>query len=161
MNILLKHRQNESTVIQRLGQTKHYLINSGGNTKYLEGGLTAIRGFFSSVRTSTNRLCLNVNTSSAAFYRAGGLAQLIPDFNPRNATDHGKLGQFLRKLRVKTGYLKDENDRTITKINPISGLAPPPYTVIGVQFDWSGPTGSSELVSKIIFISVGTHPVLR
>ncbi|MCJ1393683.1 hypothetical protein MMC18_006559 [Xylographa bjoerkii] len=104
---------------------------SNSNNKYfppaqgydLNGGLIALFGFYSSVRTATSRLLLNVNTVTAAFYQAGKLLDLID----RWSRFHGRVGlekleQFLKGVRVELLHLKSKKDNGVRKIKTIYGL---------------------------------------
>lgn len=81
------------------------LVTIGGKTfpkdtigRDLGRGLTAIRGFFSSVRAATGRILVNVNVCCSAFYRPGQLVWLISAYGTQ---DMYRLEQLLRGVRVK------------------------------------------------------------
>lgn len=71
----------------------------------LGGGLIALRGYYTSVRTSTLRLLLNINTVTSAFYRPGPLVALMKDFrislSTNNAITNYQTHLFLKNLRVR------------------------------------------------------------
>lgn len=94
----------------------------GGNAAPddLGGGLIALRGYYTSVRTSTLRLLLNVNTTTSAFYRPGPLVALMNVFraslkNPNNAVKNYQVHLSLNNLRV----------RYMNKTKVIKGLSGP------------------------------------
>ncbi|KAE8415429.1 ribonuclease H-like domain-containing protein [Aspergillus pseudocaelatus] len=74
----------------------------------LIGGLTAIRGFFSSVRLAAGRVLVNVNASHGAFYNSGRLVDLIDAFQKANGRSLGALNEFSECgeliIRPKTIY---------------------------------------------------------
>ena len=80
------------------------LGNNAGSAD-LGGGLIAMRGYYTSVRTSTLRLLLNVNTVTSAFYQPGSLLTLMNVFRaslkaPNNAIKNFQVHLFLKNLRV-------------------------------------------------------------
>ena len=91
----------------------------------LGGGLIAMRGYYTSVRTSTLRLLLNVNTVTSAFYQPGSLLALMNVFRSslkttNNAVKNYQVHLFLKNLRVRyrdktkvvkglSGPAKDDN----------------------------------------------------
>ena len=92
----------------------------------LGGGLFALKGFYSSVRTSTLRVLLNVNVCTSAFYPAIGLLDLIHlrvgRVDRLTEADYRKLEVFLKKLRVSTNHVKKDGAR-LTFVKTIRGLA--------------------------------------
>lgn len=76
----------------------------------LGGGLTAIRGFFSSVRAATGRVLVNVNVCYSAFYRPGTLAGLMI---AHGLQDRYRLQQFLKGARVKINHTRPLRIKTI------------------------------------------------
>ena len=82
-------------------------------------GLTAIRGFYSSVVGATSRILVNVNISHGGFYNAVSLKLLIENFGLR---DYEELHRFLKSLRVRTTHLSPDH-QAYGKIRTISGLA--------------------------------------
>ena len=95
----------------------------------LGGGLFALKGFYSSVRTSNLRVLLNVNVCTSAFYPAIGLLDLIHLRVGRvgrlNNADYGKLETFLKRLRVSTNHVKRDGTR-VTQIKTIRGFSRKP-----------------------------------
>ncbi len=95
----------------------------------LGGGLVALRGYYSSVRTSTLRVLVNVNVCTSAFYPAIRLLDLfqlrlgrLKDLKPG---DWAWLEPFIKKLRVTTNYIK-RNGATVTQVKTIRGFSRPP-----------------------------------
>ncbi|KAF2130605.1 Piwi-domain-containing protein [Dothidotthia symphoricarpi CBS 119687] len=87
----------------------------------LGGGLQALRGYFSSVRTSVNRILVNVNVATGAFYRSGPLLDAMREFTggspPANEPQQRKVSAFFRKLRIETNYLPDKDNKGKTKLD--------------------------------------------
>ena len=71
----------------------------------LGAGLRAFRGSFASVRTSVGRVLLNLNVSTAAFYKDGPLTEAVREFKQAGNSPKS-LDRFLRRLRVSTNYTK-------------------------------------------------------
>ncbi len=91
----------------------------------LGSGLVALKGYYSSVRTSTLRVLVNVNVCTSAFYPAINLWDL---FRLRmSSPDYGRLEPFIKKLRVSTNHIKRDGVR-ITQIKVIRGFSRPPRT---------------------------------
>ncbi|KAE8366363.1 ribonuclease H-like domain-containing protein [Aspergillus caelatus] len=78
----------------------------------LIGGLTAIRGFFSSVRLAAGRVLVNVNVSHGAFYNSGRLVDLIDAFPKANGRSLGALNEFLSGIRGRTLHLPERRNRS-------------------------------------------------
>lgn len=121
--------------------------------KPLGGGLVALLGYYTSVRTSTLRLLLNVNSITAAFYRSGPLQNLMSDFRglEDNQTDtFAKLHRFLKGVRVKLTHLAKP------KMKVIFGLArnPEGSHELGVNarvatFSWQRPGATSSSIVTV------------
>ncbi|KAK5139822.1 hypothetical protein LTR04_003318, partial [Oleoguttula sp. CCFEE 6159] len=93
------------------GQNKFYMTQAPEMEKLnLGGGLEALRGYYTSVRTSVARLLVNVNVATGAFYGDGPLLELMRHFKEdNNAQDprfNAKLSAFLKGVRVETSYMK-------------------------------------------------------
>ena len=74
---------------------------------HLTGGLVALCGFYSSVRTATSRLLLNVNSITAAFYQPCMLRDLMESYisSPRPQGWEARMMRFLKGLRVELVHL--------------------------------------------------------
>ena len=141
-----------------MGQSKHFHLPAAGDLDAqmtLGGGLKAIKGFFHSVRPSTGRLLLNLNVSTAAFYQDGPLTTLVGLFDnhyrflspPQRAI---QLEKFLRRLRVRTEYLKGKRGqvaikvKTIFRIGKVQGAA---ARADGIRFRLDQGDGNSKQVT--------------
>ncbi|KAK7397876.1 hypothetical protein QQX98_012754 [Neonectria punicea] len=69
----------------------------------------AVRGFFTSVRAATARVLININVSYSAFYQEGPLEQFILRFGDQKGLF--KLEAFLKRLRIRTTYLKEKKNK--------------------------------------------------
>ncbi|KAH0342200.1 Piwi-domain-containing protein, partial [Aureobasidium melanogenum] len=161
LNIVLSKVSNDTANVYSLGQNKYY---PGLGSPLMEqvditGGLQALRGYYASVRTSSNRILVNLNVTSAAFYKPGPLTDLVSECvggyagqAPR-AQDLVRAEAFIRMLRVKTDYLKalDANGKpkkdaqgrpqTVPGFKSVVGLAPRPRNgdARTVTFSWTDP----------------------
>ncbi|KAF2198644.1 Piwi-domain-containing protein [Delitschia confertaspora ATCC 74209] len=111
LNIILSLGPSTDANIVTVGQNRYYPIQ--GHDQFapynLGQGLQALRGYFSSARTSVGRILLNINVATGSFYKAGPLLDLMREFGqPENATQHKKLANFVKKLRFETNYLPDK-----------------------------------------------------
>ena len=116
----------------------------------LDGGLIAMCGYFTSVRTSMSRLLLNVNTVAAAFYQDMDLASLLYYYRELNGykMDDPRSQRFAKGLRVKLTYLKTQDGGMKTAV--VFGLTRNPKnnelgaTPKDVQFDWQEKKGGPK-----------------
>ena len=153
MNIVLAAVPNISPNIQPVGQSKHFDIPSTYDRQQmgLSGGLYAIRGFFHSVRPSTGRLLLNLNVSTAAFYPALRLDELISEFDQDMGGNYSVvlLERFLKGLRVSISYLK-KRDRNVTRVKTIFGIGKYQGRALGpadLEFSLQQPNGATKRVN--------------
>ncbi|KMU78048.1 eukaryotic translation initiation factor 2C 2 [Coccidioides immitis RMSCC 3703] len=117
LNMAVARFPNHTPRIQCVGQSRHFFLNPTEDLS-LGGGLEARRGFFHSVKPSTGRLLLNLNVSTAAFYRAGNLKDVSEEVVPFTAAEGdsrrtGILDRFLRKparyISVKEYFRRQYN----------------------------------------------------
>jgi eukaryotic translation initiation factor 2C len=167
LNIIIGKAPNDTANVYCLGQNKYY---PGVNSPLMEsvditGGLQAIRGYYASVRTSSNRILVNLNVASAAFYKDGPLIDLVSEYvNSRGlleAQDLVRAEAFIRMLRVKTNYLRalDKNgnpkkdaqgrQQTVLGFKSIVGLARQNGSSKTVTFDWKDPKAPQAAARKI------------
>lgn len=121
LNVLMTHGPSSNDGITTAGGNKFYPYGSHPHVQQadLGSGLQALRGYFTSVRTSVSRLLVNVNVATGAFYKPGPLLDLMKEFTggPPPASDHQqrKLTAFVRLLRFETNYLPDRKVKGQTK----------------------------------------------
>lgn len=115
LNIIIARQAGRHANIYQVGRNSFYPAQGHPNVEYMDlgAGLQAIRGYFSSVRTSTNRILLNLNVSHGAFYEPINLPVLIdkflghgPNNAPMNQRQLQSLHALLKLIRVETNYLK-------------------------------------------------------
>ncbi|KJK66451.1 Piwiago-like protein [Aspergillus parasiticus SU-1] len=132
LNILLKHYPMTSSDLVSRGGTRANrtfpLSNKAplSDKAHLVGGLTAIRGLFSSVRLAAGRVLVNVNVSHGAFYNSGRLVDLIDTFQKANGKSLTALNEFLHGIRGRTLHLRERRNRggeLIIKPKTIHSLA--------------------------------------
>lgn len=126
LNIFLGHYAKSSPTIATVGSSKSFSLGEASLKCDLGAGLSALRGFFSSVRVATCRILVNINVSHGAFYDAIPLDQLIQRYGSANQFNRGKLQAFLKKVRVKVTHLKERKNRageSIPRVKTIFGLA--------------------------------------
>ncbi|KAI4727686.1 Piwi-domain-containing protein [Aureobasidium sp. EXF-10728] len=171
LNIVISKAPNDTANVYSLGQNKYY---PGVGSPLMEqvditGGLQALRGYFASVRTSSNRILVNLNVASAAFYKAGPLMDLVSEFvggypgRILSSQDLIRAEGFIRMLRVTTNYLKalDANGKpkadaqgrpqTVPGLKSVVGLALHPRNgdATAVTFSWSDPKNPQAVARKI------------
>ncbi len=126
LNIVLNHYSKLAGNHATIGASKSFSLASDSDKWTLGAGLTAIRGFFSSVRVASSRILVNINVSHGAFYDAGRLDQLVQKFQNDRGPDTRKLGKFLEKLRVRTTHLAEKIKKSgeiVIRVKVICGLA--------------------------------------
>lgn len=127
-NVFLNHHVKSSNNLVAVGSSKTFSLNRPASTWDLGSGLTALRGFFASVRMATARILVNVNVSHGAFYQAGPLVTLMELRGAGRGSPSilYKLEKFLSKVRVRTTHLKEKknkNGEVIPRIKTMIGLA--------------------------------------
>ncbi|OAL53799.1 Piwi-domain-containing protein [Pyrenochaeta sp. DS3sAY3a] len=83
-------------------------------------GLEALRGYYSSVRTGVNRILVNLNVATGAFYKPGPLIDMMMEVSrgqlPQNPQQHRILTAFFRLVKIETNYLPaKDKDGKVTK----------------------------------------------
>lgn len=124
LNIFLGHYAKSSPAVATIGGSKSFSITRA--TPYeLGAGLSAIRGFFSSIRVATCRILVNVNVSHGTFYDAIPLAMLIKR-HQANQDSKLRLQSFLKRVRVRVTHLEVKKNiagESIPRVKTIYGLA--------------------------------------
>lgn len=138
LNIFLRHHARTSSNITTLGR-KAFTIDGDAGELDLLHCLSALRGFYSSVRLATSRILVNVNISNSTFYMVSSEAWRLDYFmcifeEQTTKTDKNhkaietaknanyslqNLEIFLQGLRVQTRGIPEG----VTKIRRINGLA--------------------------------------
>ena len=134
MNIIVAGSPNKDDFVFQAGQNKFFQYPRGDPQKsflelygnfHLGNGLIAVRGYYSSIRTSTSRILLNLNAQCSAFYPEINLLDLMYLFAGGLPTLEGKfpeLEAFIRRLRVSTVQITDEG-KQITKQKTVWGFS--------------------------------------
>ena len=128
LNIVVGHHPKTASNVCSVGANKHFDISTAGvESMSLGAGLTAIRGFFVSVRAATSRLLVNVQVKHTACYNEGPLDRLIPTYLGENGRNMVKLGNFLKKVRVQVTHIvrKNKSGHDIPRMKTVTSLATP------------------------------------
>jgi hypothetical protein len=123
LNMIMGHHPKTDDGVVSVGANRHYGIGQGSMESFnLGGGLSALRGFFISVRAATARVLLNVQVKYIACYNEGPLAHLIGDYRTKNTY---RLEKFIKGLRVRLTHIARKNSRgqARPRIKAIQGLA--------------------------------------
>jgi eukaryotic translation initiation factor 2C len=123
LNIFLNHYAKSANNLAAVGSSKTFALSQNTARADLGSGLEVIRGFFSSVRTATCRILVNVNVSHGAFFQTGPLPGLMGSYGTRNTAG---LEKFLKSVRVQTNHLPEKKNnagQVIPRIKTIFGLA--------------------------------------
>ncbi|KFY06774.1 hypothetical protein V492_07750 [Pseudogymnoascus sp. VKM F-4246] len=132
LNVLLGHYPQSDPFTTTIASNKHYFWGTDNATNRhmvdwkLGKCLTALRGYFRSVRPGTGRILVNVNVSHGVFFQPGSLEQLIRDFGKAYGQNLFQLERFLKKVRVQTTHLpvkKNKAGKIIPKVKTIIALA--------------------------------------
>ncbi|KAH0562380.1 hypothetical protein GP486_002931 [Trichoglossum hirsutum] len=141
LNIVMARHANANQDVVPVAGSKFFPLLGGANQHDLRGGLVALRGYYTSVRTSTLRVILNVNVCTAAFYQPGSLLDLLRRFrkqnNPKPDLPMPSVEGFVKRLRVETNHIRDEKKRPVKKVRVIAGFARKPLwgNAKAVKFD--------------------------
>ena len=122
MNLLLSDYAKRTDDMVTPGRSKSFSIAPNAERFDLGQSISALRGFFSSVRLGTGRVLLNINVSHAAFYNDGPLEGLMLSYG----SGERSLEVFLRLLRVRTTHLPDKKKASgeiVPKVKTIAALA--------------------------------------
>jgi eukaryotic translation initiation factor 2C len=125
LNVILGFGPTSDSNILTAGGNKHYPFDAHPQKQItdLGSGLQALRGYFTSVRTSVNRIIVNINVATGAFYKAGPLIDLMKEVTgggpPQNPEQYRRLTAFVRKLRIETNYIRETD--TNGKVKMVNG----------------------------------------
>lgn len=126
LNIFLSHYARSTSGVAAVGSSKSFPLGQTSPRWDLGAGLTALRGFFSSVRVATCRILVNVNVSHGAFYDAIPLDRLIEKFGSVHGPNRVKLESFLKRVRVRVTHLAEKRNKAgevVPRVKTIFGLA--------------------------------------
>lgn len=126
LNIFLGQYTKSAPGITTVGSNKSFSISGDSQKWDLGTGLSALRGFFSSVRSATCRILINVNVSHGAFYDPIPLDQLIRKYSSGSQDSPAKLQAFLKRVRVRVIHLGEKKNKAglpIPRVKTIFGLA--------------------------------------
>lgn len=122
LNVLLGHHPQSNPAVTTITGNKHYSFGANPVEFDLGGGLSALRGYFRSVRLGTARMLVNINISHAVFFKPGPLVDLINAFANAYGRNSYQLEKFLKKVRVETTHLPAKKNRTGEKIPRIKTI---------------------------------------
>ena len=126
LNIFLGHYAKSSPAIATIGSSKSFPLSETSPKWDLGAGLSALRGFFSSVRVATCRILVNVNISHGVFYDAIPLDEMIQKYGSAHQFNRTKLQSFLKRVRVKVIHLAEKKNKAgerVPRVKTIFGLA--------------------------------------
>lgn len=118
LNVIMASHPNKDPDVYQGGQNKFFRYPSQDTfSNYdLEAGLIAVRGYYSSVRFSTSRILLNLNSQCTPFYKVMTAQELVQEFLASGPHDWSAvLKRFLYKLRVETSYMRAPDAARIRK----------------------------------------------
>ena len=123
-NIIMARTPNRNPDVFQAGGNKFFRYPSA-SSQYVDlgEGLIAVRGYYSSVRTSTMRTLLNVNAQCSPFYPAINMVSLMERHSRWNPQSWETLEAFVEKLRVKTEYMRDKNGKPDIRVKTVIGLS--------------------------------------
>ncbi|KAF1931392.1 Piwi-domain-containing protein [Didymella exigua CBS 183.55] len=155
LNVLMAHGPSSERSIATAGGNKFYPFGNHPQMEFanLGSGLQALRGYFTSVRTSVNRLLVNVNVATGAFYKPGPLLDVMREFtggqSPSNDSQYRKLAAFVRLLKFETNYLPDRKVKgeTKRKQHVITNLSPFNKNSTNTTFDMTDKNGKRSKMS--------------
>ena len=132
LDIILGHYGKLSLNIATPKRSKCFPLEPTGSEKFklegpiaTQGYLQGVRGFFASVRATTDRTLVNCNACCGAFYKPGPLESLFAMFITGKKSELKDLEKAIQGLRVALTHLKDEKGQPMPSLRTISGLARP------------------------------------
>ncbi|KAL9021543.1 MAG: hypothetical protein Q9185_001274 [Variospora sp. 1 TL-2023] len=138
LNIVINATPNENAAIYQA--SRNVFADYPRNTNPMEmtdyqnvdltGGLIGVRAYYSSAKTSTARILLNVHGQCSPFYPELNLRKLMELFDRSGRDDFAKE-KFLRRLRVQFDHIKKDGQNIKT---------------VGGFCHWEDGLGSSESV---------------
>ena len=124
LNIIIARTPSRDSSIYQAGQNKFFRYPTSPQEYInLTRGLIAVRGYFSSVRTSTMRTLLNINAQCSPFYPAINMWNLMDNHSRWQEREWEALETYIAKLRVKTHYLKNTDGTIDDRVKTIVGLS--------------------------------------
>lgn len=128
LNIILTRTAEENRTVYGGGnRKKYYTVPTNENAWFsLGGGLIAAKGFYTSVRTSTLRVLVNINVANAAFYPSPiRLLGLMRSHTPTPNDASPVLETFISKLKVSHTYIKNSRKESVKRVKTVQGFAHP------------------------------------
>lgn len=120
----------------------------------LGAGLRALRGYFSSVRTGVNRILVNINVATGAFFKEGSLLNLVNEFGGiNNAGQHREAIKFVKKLNFETNYMTSRDTKGKVKagkkrkVHSVYTLSPFGKNATNTKFDLVDANGKTTSVT--------------
>ena len=119
LDIVLGHHRKSAPDISMIGKRRAFYMRSPGRQGLLlaaanDGGATndeallvAVRGYFSSVRLSTNETLVNINVTHGTFYLARQLSVWWSLLRRHSQVHITKIPSLLKGLRVELRYLQN------------------------------------------------------
>jgi hypothetical protein len=126
LNIVVGHHPKDAAHIATVGANKHIELDSASREKFdLGAGLTALRGFFVSVRAATARILVNVQIKHAAFFDDALLVDLMKAFMQENGPNRVHLGKFVKGVSVSVTHIVKINraGKRVPRIKQIYSFA--------------------------------------
>ena len=126
LNIVMQSHPNKELGVYQGGRNKFFYYPTDLDTFNdfdLLGGLIAVRGYYSSVRFSTSRTLLNLNAQCSPFYKSINVHELIQMFQKLTPGNWQALEHFLKRLRIKTSYMKGSDGSPIQKVKTVNGFS--------------------------------------
>ncbi|KAL8641325.1 MAG: hypothetical protein Q9226_008650, partial [Calogaya cf. arnoldii] len=113
LNIIMTQTAKDDAGIYGGGKSNIFYSWPGANdpTFRLGQGLIALKGFHTSVRSSTSRLLVNINVANAAFYPAINLFALMNEYTSNYA--QSGLESFISRLKVSHKLYKKKTVKTV------------------------------------------------
>lgn len=124
LNIVMGHTPKVAIGVSSIGSSKHFQLATADKMD-LGAGLTALQGFFFSVRAATARVIVNVQVKNSAFYDEGPLERLMQSYLSDIGPNKAKLSNFLKQVSVNVTHIKRKNKKghVVPRVRQIAGLA--------------------------------------
>ena len=121
LNIIMKYGPSKDSSLVVGGDNSKFFPLLGESSE-LRACVIALKGYYTSVRTSTARLLINLNVCTSAFYQEGrvdaAMRKLGVDADTAMKEEGENAEIFLKKLRVYTRYMGSMRFKTIYGFRP-------------------------------------------
>ncbi|KAI2487016.1 Piwi multi-domain protein [Pyrenophora tritici-repentis] len=167
LNTVIAYGSSSEANITTAARSRFYPFNDHPQVQVADLGhaLQALRGYFASVRTSVNRVMVNVNVAAGAFHKPENLLLMMKELVGRSLLDdrwddereHKKLNTLYYHVKIETHYLRmkstdvKKKEETRCQVHSIANFSPSGKNSTNVRFR------KHDAEGKVITLTVEEH----